>query len=254
MMRKIKEFICSDYIRTIEGKEDQILTLKSQITEFKSEIIRFNSQVGRLIEEKKKESFEEEIDNKWIKSPIKYRARNNNLYDVRSFIAYPSAVMRDLNAEIRIIPDDKNDVIAYKILQYAIKKFKYKIDETEDWQFPEDFINNNFTGDCEDGSNLIISLMRNANVPAFRIKNACGWVFKGKQKIGHSYPIYLRESDDEWVQLDWCFYPNNQLIKDRNLAKENKLYGEIWWTFNDIYSWSQKEVEYIKKVRNEPKK
>jgi len=102
---------------------------------------------------------------------------------------------------------------------------------------------------CEDMSILVASLLRNARVPAYRIKVAAGWVVAGKNAPlgGHAYPLFLR-SDDEWVALDPCYYPNELPVSHRKPVKNDPNYKDVWFTFNDEYSWSNKSVSVTKTV------
>lgn len=102
---------------------------------------------------------------------------------------------------------------------------------------------------CEDMSILVASLMRNAGVPAYRIKVAAGWVVAGKNAPlgGHAYPIFLRK-DEEWVTLDPCYYPNDLPVSQRVPVKNDPNYKDVWFTFNDEYSWANKPVTVIKTV------
>jgi predicted transglutaminase-like cysteine proteinase len=114
---------------------------------------------------------------------------------------------------------------------------------TEFWQFPTETLTLG-TGDCECGSILIASLLLNAGIPQYRVKVAAGWVDIGKgQKGGHAYCIYLRETDNEWVPLDWCFLPNNLPVQQRPTLKIDKNYLDIWFTFNNQYSRSDSPLD-----------
>ena len=149
-----------------------------------------------------------------------------------------------------------DDNTAYNCLKYVIDNIKWISDSKqfgfkEHWDFPSEVIYRK-KADCEGGSHLIVSLMRNAEIPAFRTKVVCGWTYRNndfKQRIGHSYAIYLRETDNQWVTLDWCWYPNEFLIKDRVMSKDNPSYGPIWWTFNDKFSWSQNRIDVQKELK-----
>lgn len=188
---------------------------------------------------------EEFWNNKWPKAPIIYTARNDKPYDVRTFITYPSEVLSEFNKKvIKILSSDTNDTKALKILKFVQDNITYKSDTGEYWSFPTDVLHST-NGDCEDGTHLIVSLLRNAGILSYRIKVACGWALDRttQQKFGHSYPIYLRESDDEWVHLDWCFYPTKDLIRNRTICSDNKDYGDIWFSFNNQFSWNNVSLE-----------
>ena len=126
---------------------------------------------------------------------------------------------------------------------------KYVPDErssgfTEFWQFPSETIQLK-TWDCEDGAILLISLFLNAGIPQYRCKVAAGLVRAGKsaETGGHAWPLYLRESDNQWVVMDWCYCPNSLPVCKRKPYKQEKQYKSIWFTFNSQYSWSDHPLE-----------
>jgi len=60
-------------------------------------------------------------------------------------------------------------------------------------------------GDCEDGAILIHALLLAAGVPAARLRTCFGTV--GVDRTGHAWTIYQRESDCEWIPLEWTAGP-----------------------------------------------
>jgi len=56
-------------------------------------------------------------------------------------------------------------------------------------------------GDCEDGAILLQSLLLAAGVDPGRVITCFGTV--GETSTGHAWTIYRRESDEEWVPLEW---------------------------------------------------
>ena len=183
-------------------------------------------------------------NNKWPKSVILYNARGGRPYDVRRFISPTNSLFLPLRSHLKITGITTNDEIALNVLKYIKKNHNYKQDTSEYWMFPEDFYYFK-SGDCEDFTNLYVSICRTFGIPAYRIKVCCGWVKnpKGKGLIGHSYPIYLA-NDDEWKIMDTTYYSNlKDLPIKRVPARNNKLYGKIWFTFNDIHCWRQENHE-----------
>lgn len=188
-------------------------------------------------------------NNKWPKAPGFYYARNKNLYDVRRFIFSDDRILKSIITRHRL-KGKNNDETAWKCMRFIQKYITYKSDKGEDWSYPVDTYYKK-TGDCEDGTNLMISLMINAGIASWKIKNCCGFVYNPKTKkhdIGHSYPIYLA-SDNEWRVLDWCYIPKKDHVLDRIYAKKVTFYGKIWWTFNDIYCWAQHKFTINRKVK-----
>jgi len=187
-------------------------------------------------------------DNKFKKSEIYYNARGTYKMDVRNLVVPRSNVLSPVANKLSGSYDNK----AIEALKYVRANFTYKYDsnnynEVEYWQHPEISLQKG-SGDCEDGALLIASILRNAGVPAYRLKVCAGWVktANGKQG-GHAYVIYLAD-DNCWYILDWCYYGNESeenFLKVQH--KENIKYQEIWWTFNDQYSWAQHTTELGKK-------
>jgi hypothetical protein len=109
----------------------------------------------------------------------------------------------------------------------------------EYWQLPFETWASHI-GDCEDGAILIAALAINAGIPSYRVKVAAGFVDTGTVSGGHAYCIYLA-SDDEWRIIDWCFYQDYSVpVLQKPFAKNggfNNYYKDVWFTFNDEYSW-----------------
>lgn len=121
-----------------------------------------------------------------------------------------------------------------------VKARDFEVEDTHIYILKNGLLSHN----CEDGAILLASMMINAGVPKYRVKVAAGLVddFNGGTG-GHAYCIYKRESDDRWVTLDWCYLANTKAVKDRTPLKENEHYKEIWFTFNDQFSWTEQPLE-----------
>jgi len=93
-------------------------------------------------------------------------------------------------------------------------------------------------GDCDDGSFLIASLMLAADVPAWRVRVATGWVKSGNTSGGHAYCCYCRPKDNMWVAIDWCFLEDSSIaVNDKPLIRDRPEYGEVWFSTNHLYTW-----------------
>ena len=103
------------------------------------------------------------------------------------------------------------------------------------------------TGDCEDGAILINELMRMAKIPSYQREVRVGWVkMPGSKKGGHAYTVYTSELDARNYELDWCYNYDNTPIDKRVPLEDKKNYLDIWFCFNESYSY--------KKVKNPNKK
>lgn len=238
-MEIIKQWARSILKHEIRQKEELINELSKEITNKNFEEMEKNNEKGYI----------NEVNNSFEQGTILFYARNNKQYDVREFIFPNSYILKRFGFQRGLNLSSDNDFKAYKVLLYLQKSFKYKTDKSEFWKYPTDTLYDGY-GDCEDLSLLYISILRNLNVPAYRLKVACGNVLLNNKLIGHAYPIYLREADDEWIHLDICYFPNNLRIEDRSLGKNDENYKDIWFTFNDQYSWYQGTLKMNKdKIR-----
>ena len=209
-------------------------------------------------------------NNKWIRSPIIYtgRALRGEEYntqidvDVKTFIKNNDEILNYIIDERDLKKSTSNET-ALACQKFVCDFLKYKFDEEssdcpEFWQFPFESIQFGI-GDCEDGAILIAALMINAGIPSFRVKVAAGSVLADPNVApsednlgGHGYTIYLADRSDserglEWVILDWCYLIDPDIpIEKKPLAKNggtDNAYKDVWFTFNDEYSWSQTAFE-----------
>lgn len=174
--------------------------------------------------------------------------------DVRNMVTVPDAIL------LQIIQDnnlkaDTNDETMLRIQKWVVDKLQYVSDDQNEgvpeyWQFPFETLAVGI-GDCEDGAILIASLAINACVPSFRVRVNAGLVQEAPTAPtgGHGYCTYLRESDDQWCVVDWCYLEDSDIeIKDKPIFKNNPHYKDIWFSFNHIYSWGNKEYEISGRV------
>ena len=207
---------------------------------------------------------------KWEKAPIIYtgRALRGESYnkqidvDVKAFIKRNDAILWHVITQLGLRKDTPNET-ALVIQNFVCNFLKYKYDDLasecpEFWLFPFEAIQSEI-GDCEDGAILIASLLINAGVPSWRVKVCAAQVMadpvfapSDTELGGHAYCIYLAdrpESDRklEWVILDWCYLQDPEVpIGDKPLARNGGTegaYRNIWFTFNNDYSWAQSSFE-----------
>ena len=187
-------------------------------------------------------------NNKWPRATIFYNARQGRAYDIKRFIAANCALFFPLRQKLSINDNDEQEDIALKVLKYMVKNYTYLRDSDEYWQFPEETYYA-LTGDCEDFSNLYVSICRTLGISAYRIKVCTGWVkvLEGSGFIGHAYPIFLAK-DNQWRIMD-CTYSTDieTEVLDRPVASLDKRYKDIWFTYNDCFSWRQKDMEIKEK-------
>lgn len=198
-------------------------------------------------------------NNKHPKKPIIYAGRairrneNRINVDVRNMIWEDDRILQEVIDDLK----GSNDEKAHSIQSFVASNIKYVGDQKnskmeECWQFPNETLITR-RGDCEDGAILIASLLLNAGIPEWRVRVTAGLVKAGKaaETGGHAYVTYCRETDNNWVILDWCYLADVKLdIKSKPLMKDVSEYKDIWFSFNNKYSWSHKEFGVIKGVKN----
>jgi hypothetical protein len=211
-------------------------------------------------------------NSKWEMAPIIYtgRALRGESYkkqidaDVKAFIKDNDAILWHVIHQAQLRQDTPNNT-AWAVQKFVCSLLKYtNDDETEDcpefWQFPFEAIQSQ-VGDCEDGAILIAGLLINAGIPSWRVKVCAAQVVadpifapSDSELGGHAYCIYLADRTDDsrglaWIILDWCYLPDVDIpIEEKPLASnggQEGAYRDIWFTFNDKYSWAQSAFEVI---------
>jgi len=200
-------------------------------------------------------------DNKWRHAPITYSGRalrgssERIVCDVKDFITVNDAILAEIIHDYKLKRNTHNATV-HAIQKFVVKFLDYVGDEEasecpEFWQFPFETLQSGI-GDCEDGAILMASLMIQAGVPAYRVKVCAGYVQESPTapQGGHCYCIYLadkRGGTQSWVVIDWCYYEDSDMAPEHKpLAKEggyNGCYQELWFTFNNEYSWNQADLE-----------
>jgi predicted transglutaminase-like cysteine proteinase len=162
------------------------------------------------------------------------KVEDTEAHEYSEYLAFPSKEIEWLANQI-VDPGDSNDVKAHKILLWVQENLEYVSDDKqyktpEYWAKPLETLKS-MKGDCEDGAFLIHSLMLNAGIPWEQIKTYGGEVYAGPNAPngGHGWTVYQRESDDEWVVLDWCYYPNQKEVGERTPMKDDLRYIDDWF-------------------------
>ena len=180
------------------------------------------------------ETKEDYYNNKYPKVNITYK-RTDKLgtlkIDVRQFLNHNNYLLPKF--------EGTDDEKALESLKWVIKNIKYTSDKTE-YNLNEYWAFNYETmaykkGDCEDGAILLYCIMRNSGIPAWKIRLNAGEVKGG----GHAYLVYYCEEIDKWVILDWCYWFNTLEINLRKEYSEEINYENVWFSWNENYSWSK---------------
>jgi len=207
------------------------------------------SQYNTLLSEynslKDDKLFEEQLEQYWnnVRVPVSY------VYNARPIFLFDGDYQGHVNLDPRVfasISNDPNipvfkgtyDEIASQALTWVNKHIKYVSEGKEFWQFYFETLFRK-QGDCEDGAILMHAIMLKSGIPYWRIRLNAGDVKGG----GHCYVTYLREKDNDWYVLDWCYWYIES--KDYGLPWKaaEKYYSDsdgkqgfgIWFSFNNKY-------------------
>jgi len=118
---------------------------------------------------------------------------------------------------------DRNDSKVYKIEKWVRDNVRYHSDNkqfnmNERWTLPMETLQRR-KGDCEDGAILIMSFAVTAGIPADRLRLYAPIVTSNGM---HASVAYRRESDDQWVWVEWTIDRAHSLgaIDRRHTLKE----------------------------------
>lgn len=213
----------------IQIKELGILMDKIELEREKA--IKENIELKKLVIVNPKEI---ETNNKYPKSDVTYiRQEKDQQYtiDVRNFI-------QKYDAYLPIVKGETDDEKALNGLIWVIDNIRYVQDKTS-YNLPEYWAYAYQTylrhlGDCEDGAILLHNMLLRSGVPYWKLRLTAGNTPYG----GHAYLNYFYEEGNKWVTLDWCYFPTKLPIKDRPDYKEDKLYNDVWFSWNEKYCFS----------------
>jgi len=127
--------------------------------------------------------------------------------------------------------NENNDNKASFCLDYVAKTVKYTPDEKEYWQLAYETYKRR-KGDCEDGAILMANMMLMSGIPYWRIRLNAGNVKGG----GHAWVTYLREKDNRWYVMDWCYW-YSQSKGFKTVWDDAKNYFKIWCSWNKKYTY-----------------
>jgi predicted transglutaminase-like cysteine proteinase len=244
-----KDFVCGILSCNAEMIEDleSVTTENNRLKEYQfvisAKLNTCTTEKQALADELAKcENDESEIEKYWNnrrpKQDIFYnREEKDGTYsiDVRNYFQpYDSA--------IPIFHNTSNDGLALSALKWVETNITYVPDKTEYgidefWCYPYQTLKH-MKGDCEDGAILLASIMLKSGIPYWRIRLNAGSVSGG----GHAYVTYCRETDNQFVVLDWCYWYKSIPIKDRALHKDEQDYYGIWFSWNQKYAFGSMDT------------
>lgn len=157
------------------------------------------------------------------------------------YLQFPNERLKKLAFQI-VNREDSNDVKMTKITAWVQKHIPYATDDQtygaeELWAAPTLTLAKG-RGDCEDGAFLIHALGLNAGVPASRLRTYGGEVKAGigAANGGHGWTAYKRETDNQWVVLDFSYYPENIPMSARAEMADDLRYEEDYF-FMTLTEW-----------------
>lgn len=173
--------------------------------------------------------------------------------DISNFVMKDDDMVKTLVFDtLGIKKSDTNHDRKSEIIQkWVIDNLTYVYDQAqhnyvEHWQYPYETLQLQ-TGDCEDGAILMASMMIAAGIPRWRVRIAGGLVKTGNATAptgGHAWVTYLRESDQKFCILDWCYYPDRSPIHLKSTLKMNKNYLKTWFSWNDKWTWGSTSFNF----------
>lgn len=246
MWDKIKQWICQDCLikneslrqeNAILSSSEDILTnenksLRRENNKLSSSIEEVQLELSNTVEKLNRREKEEKLELYWntkreATNSYRYNGRvfeNNRIpIDVRIFFT-------DYNNLLPSFTSGTNDEKAYNALRWVIQYIRYttdakQFDSAEHWLFPFETLQSR-KGDCEDGGIVLANIMLNSGIPYWRIRLNAGDVKGG----GHCWVTYLRESDNKWVVLDWCYWSKDSI--EGLLWEDAENYFDIWFSWN----------------------
>ena len=160
------------------------------------------------------------------------------------YLSYPTDNLSVLS-NIIIGESKSEDEKVTKIYNWVTRNFRY-VDDFElygkfDYWVPASESFRILQGDCEDGAFLIHSLLLHVGVKPENIRTYGGITrnyksVKGKLVFshysGHMWTAYKRESDGEWIDLDWTTAKTIESISKATPLRYDFIYAKAYVYFN----------------------
>jgi len=196
-------------------------------------------------------------NNKWIQRVIYYAAPKKN--KVQSYLNKPVPedvvkIAKSIIYDCGSFSDSESSVLLAVMQWVESKKFKYGNDVGEVWKEPSQILKDkDIQNDCDDIGILeyyiareIFQQLKIWEKVRHRLKCVCGNVNRPygvpSSAGGHFYLIWLAE-DCNWYCMESTYYRSDAI---RNFRKKpiklNPVYGTMWFTFNEEYSWAQNSL------------
>ena len=159
---------------------------------------------------------------------------------INLWLQYPNDIIRKLALTI-VDRYDSDDVKIEKIQAWVVNNIEYMPDEVQygyaELWVPPVMVLHTMKGDCEDGAFLIMSLGLNAGVNPSKLRMYGGFVDAGEgaSSGSHGWVAYRRESGNEWVAVDYSYYPDLRPMGDRVPLKSDDKYVDDYFFMTNTY-------------------
>lgn len=155
---------------------------------------------------------------------------------VNFYLQYGNKIIKNLASEI-VNEGDSDDEKMEKIQKWVVENVVYEEDKTQygigELWVPPVMLLSTMKGDCEDGAFLIMSLALNAGVDPDKLRFYAGIVEVGQGAAtgGHGWVAYKRSIDQEWVPIDFSYYPDLRPMNERIPMKDDTRYIDDFLLF-----------------------
>lgn len=230
-----------EHLAALEIKYGEINTQYSKLLLDLEKLKQDNDTLSKYVEnEVQQDELEKYWNTKRPKQNIMYNGRIDFDDDRKRIPIDVRIFLNKLDVGVPVVSGETNDEKANNCLKYVAQNITYTTDikgSGEYWQFAYETLSRK-KGDCEDGAILLANMALRSGIPYWRIRLNAGDVQGG----GHCYVTYLRESDNQWYVLDWCYWFNESVDFQRSWASAEKYFG-IWFSWNEKYSFGQTPKE-----------
>lgn len=172
--------------------------------------------------------------------------------DYTGYLQFPNTKIQSLARAI-VSPGDTDDQKMYKIEQWVKDNIEYVSDvknygRGEMWAYPTMTLNRK-SGDCEDGAFLMHSLALHAGISPDKLRTYGGLAWGdqyGFTTAGHAWTTYKRDTDNEWIITDWCYWAKDTPLAERMPMREDLKYVD---DFFFVTATKTVETPYTNRVR-----
>ena len=220
-INKIINWIKKDEFNTInelnlklELEKYNMDNIKKELSDIEFKFNKLSDDYINLKEDYNSLQYDSELEQYWNNKITKC----NSTWRARPIPGEKGKLFNNIECDLRIFFKRDTTLPAYttgciddraiQCYDYAVRCLKYVEDEDEFWEFAFETLKIKKV-DCEGGAIFTGCMMLTSGIPYWRIRLNKGYVLMPNGKKGyHVWLTYLRELDNEWYVLDWCYYPD----------------------------------------------